>query len=134
MRKAGKMEGNSGRDSAGSPVILQPLSPPPPRWAEAGGAIRSQESGVRTQHRRLSSRHSRVAKSTCKGDVALLLCPPNFSAGVAQLVEHFVANEDVASSSLVTRSIPVRVSSKESDYAGAPSRSSIFTKVTGGQL
>jgi hypothetical protein len=31
----------------------------------------------------------------------------NFSAGVAQLVEHFLAKEDVASSSLVTRFRPL---------------------------
>jgi hypothetical protein len=32
----------------------------------------------------------------------------HFSAGVAQLVEHFLAKEDVASSSLVTRFCPAR--------------------------
>ncbi len=34
----------------------------------------------------------------------LNILPPRF-AGVAQLVEHFLAKEDVASSSLVTRSL-----------------------------
>jgi hypothetical protein len=32
---------------------------------------------------------------------------PSLSAGVAQLVEHFLAKEDVASSSLVTRFRPL---------------------------
>jgi hypothetical protein len=33
---------------------------------------------------------------------------PSLYAGVAQLVEHFLAKEDVASSSLVTRSLSPR--------------------------
>src|SRR3982074_2092651 len=35
------------------------------------------------------------------------MMPPSLCAGVAQLVEHFLAKEDVASSSLVTRFRPL---------------------------
>ena len=48
-----------------------------------------------------------VAHVLCKHEAGVRFSygPPIFIAGVAQLVEHFLAKEDVTSSSLVTRSI-----------------------------
>ena len=44
-------------------------------------------------------------KSVCMAGARLLISPLS-AAGVAQLVEHFLAKEDVARSSRVTRSLP----------------------------
>ncbi len=60
---------------------------------------------VQAIHRRTICRAARGQEIPCTHEIAPLISA-SCAAGVAQLVEHFLAKEDVASSSLVTRSSP----------------------------
>lgn len=67
-----------------------------------GVSIRSNLALTYTSHQR-EQVEKELETSLSAGKIRIF----HFSAGVAQLVEHFLAKEDVASSSLVTRFCPL---------------------------